>query len=608
MAVSQTGGVVAFRKRDRDIDRLHVVSTEKNTLIGAYDLSDIHPLEFWFLDENRLIILARDLRSRLDHSTAFVLDIKKSTIKQLLTRGDNIYSWQDGMGHVVGVSKDAKYVFMPAFTQTDSIRGNQKTRYSLMKVDLGDPDHPIVFDSGHKNAVDFFMNDQGELVARELYDSVNDLHELQVKRGKKWESIFKQRAAMIELGFIGLSNDEDSIVVVLQPENSEAEEYRLMSLIDGSLSGPLYKRDKSLIEDYYQTVNRKVIGLSYSGFLPTYEFFDSELQGRIEQILASFKGQNVRIMPSVDNTDHIIAYVSGVQSPGDYYLFSKDKKPRFLTTSRPAVDVKDIHPIVASNIKARDGLVIPVLLTVPRYKVDSLKNLPAIVMPHGGPESYDQIGFDWWAQAFANEGYAVLQPQFRGSSGFGHSFKIAGRGEWGGKMQEDISDALLAMIEQGIIDKNRVCIVGASYGGYAALAGGAFTPELYKCVVSFAGVSELNKMLKTERRDHGRYSSILNYWDRVIKDGGLDKTDLDKKSPANYAENFTSPILLIHGKDDDVVNIDQSKLMYKKLKKSKKNVEFIKLKGEGHYLNKADSRERFIIEALDFVNAAIGEP
>jgi dipeptidyl aminopeptidase/acylaminoacyl peptidase len=138
--------------------------------------------------------------------------------------------------------------------------------------------------------------------------------------------------------------------------------------------------------------------------------------------------------------------------------------------------------------------------------------LPLVILPHGGPESRDWLRFDWWAQFLATRGYAVLQPQFRGTVGFGDAFRLAGRRQWGGLMQDDLSDGVRAMITQGIADPQRVCIVGSGYGGYAALAGAAFTPELHACAVSVNGVSNLSEMLGWEADHHGTESDTLGYW------------------------------------------------------------------------------------------------
>ena len=173
---------------------------------------------------------------------------------------------------------------------------------------------------------------------------------------------------------------------------------------------------------------------------------------------------------------------------------------------------------------SRDGLKIPAIITwPPGVDGGTAKKLPLVVMPHGGPERYDRVGFDWMAQFFANEGYAVLQPNFRGSTGFGVEFRDAGRGQWGLKMQDDVTDGVNAMIKTGWTDPDRVCIVGWSYGGYAALAGGAFTPELYRCVIAGGAVTDLPQMLNHERRDPTESGDPqrVTCWTSAMSIGGM---------------------------------------------------------------------------------------
>ena len=217
------------------------------------------------------------------------------------------------------------------------------------------------------------------------------------------------------------------------------------------------------------------------------------------------------------------------------------------------------------------------------------------MLPHGGPESYDSIGFDYMAQFFAQKGYLVIQPNFRGSTGFGYHFRDAGRGKWGREMQDDITDSLAHFVEAGVADPERACIVGFSYGGYAALAGGAFTPDLYKCVIAGAPVSDLPMMLNQERRDHGSDHWVVAYWKRVIGDSRKERELLKDVSPANFAESFQAPVLLLHGDDDTVVPIAQSRRMEARLKRADKQVEFVRLKGEDHWLSIAETR----IQALE---------
>ena len=222
-----------------------------------------------------------------------------------------------------------------------------------------------------------------------------------------------------------------------------------------------------------------------------------------------------------------------------------------------------------------------------------------IALPHGGPEAHDTLSFDWWAQYLANKGYLVIQPNFRGSSGFGREFTEAGAGKWGKEMQDDVSDGVLTLVKSGYADKDRVCIMGASYGGYAAMAGGAFTPELYKCIVAVAGVSDIHKMLNRTKINSSSGDWIVRHWSKLMGD---DTSALKKISPVNFAEQFSSPILIIHGEDDTVVPIDQSKIMHTALKKAGKSTRFVALKKEDHWLSGSDTRLKMLKEIDKFLD------
>jgi dipeptidyl aminopeptidase/acylaminoacyl peptidase len=202
------------------------------------------------------------------------------------------------------------------------------------------------------------------------------------------------------------------------------------------------------------------------------------------------------------------------------------------------------------------------------------------------------------AQYFATKGYIVLQPNFRGSTGFGNDFRLAGRGKWGKEMQDDVSDGVKTLIDSGYVDPERVCIIGASYGGYSALAGGAFTPNLYRCVISINGVSDLPLMIGQSKRKYGRDHWVISYWHQVIGDSKTEREKLKSISPVNFAAQFNAPVMLIHGDDDTVVPIDQSKRMYKALKKAGKPVTFVELDGEDHWLSTSETRLQ-MLKAID---------
>jgi dipeptidyl aminopeptidase/acylaminoacyl peptidase len=267
--------------------------------------------------------------------------------------------------------------------------------------------------------------------------------------------------------------------------------------------------------------------------------------------------------------------------PGAYYVFDRQAGTMTLVAERhPDLSADRLAPMETFKYRARDGMLIPAYVTRPPGAVAG-KPLPLIVMPHGGPEARDSLDFDIWAEFFATRGYLVLQPNFRGSAGYGRKYAEAGYGQWGGKMDDDITDGVLQLIKSGRVDKNRICIFGASFGGYAALYGGAKTPELYKCIASFAGVSDLNALVNWEHATKG-HEGRYHYAARSIGDPTKDSARLAAASPITYAASYKPPVLLIHGADDASVPVIQSKMMQAALQKAGKDVRLVIYPHEGH--------------------------
>ena len=254
-----------------------------------------------------------------------------------------------------------------------------------------------------------------------------------------------------------------------------------------------------------------------------------------------------------------------------------------------------VGPMKMVAYAAGDGLKMEGVLTLPPDRPG--KALPAVILPHGGPASYDTAGFDWLAQAFASRGYAVFQPNFRGSTGYGAAFKAAGYGEWGRKMQTDISDGLAELVRQGIVDPKRVCIVGHSYGGYAALAGVTLQHGLYRCAVASAGISDVFRLVNDESEEGGGDPMLVRNLKLEIGQG----RDLKAVSPVRFADKVDVPVLLIHGKDDTVVHFSQSTAMAEALQRAGKPVEFVTLKAEDHWLSKSETRLQMLQASVDFV-------
>jgi dipeptidyl aminopeptidase/acylaminoacyl peptidase len=245
---------------------------------------------------------------------------------------------------------------------------------------------------------------------------------------------------------------------------------------------------------------------------------------------------------------------------------------------------------------ARDGLQIPAYLTLPRGI--EAKQLPLIVMPHGGPFLRDEWGYDTWVQFLANRGYVVLQPNFRGSTGYGRDFVVKGEGQWGRTMQDDLDDGVKWLVEQGKVDPKRVCIMGGSYGGYAALWAAARNPEIYRCAISFAGISDLAAMIKYDRRAFAATRYYTAWRERVQGDKSF---DLNTVSPLYAIDRINIPLLIAHGSDDENVPLAQSKKLHEALLKAKKPHSYIVYEGEGHGFDKPENATAFLEQVDQFL-------
>jgi dipeptidyl aminopeptidase/acylaminoacyl peptidase len=610
MSVSPSGKLAAFRRVSDGRDLVLVVSLNENKVLTGVDVASIKPRDLYFIDEDQLILVASKVRKISgfkgihDISTAYLMDVVTGNIRQLLTPGDVIYAGQLGLGHIVGISVDGDFAYMPAYVAKSAT--DQSPDKSLMRVSLRSKRSPSVYEKGSSDTVDYFVDAESNALVKEIYNNRTNVHRILVRKDREWGEIFREQVEVPEISIVGLTPDRKSLVVLIEPKDIGRVSYFTMSLVDGVLSKPIFGREDADVASVLTDIQRVVYGVRYTGFRPDYSFFDKSIDQRMADISGWFPGHSVWLVSWSPDWKHLAVYVEGQEIAGDYYLFSENQRPRFLTNSRPQIQVENIHPVAELKYKARDGLTIPTLLTIPRNRLESLQKLPAVMLPHGGPEAHDVIGFDWLPQALASRGYLVIQPQFRGSDGFGTQHKLAGRGEWGKKMQDDLTDGVDYLVKEGIVDPQRVCIAGVSYGGYAALAGGAFTPDYYKCVISIAGVSDLRRMIRDDKSEHGKDHWVISYWERVIAKGETDNKFLDDISPVNFAQNFKAPVLLIHGTHDKVVPVEQSRLMQKQLQRAKEEVEFVVLKREDHYLSDSETRVATLDAVVKFVDKHIG--
>jgi len=269
----------------------------------------------------------------------------------------------------------------------------------------------------------------------------------------------------------------------------------------------------------------------------------------------------------------------GPREPGAWFFYDKTaRKLEPLGAERPWLTAERLARVEILKLKARDGQALTAYLTVPL----ATGPRPLVVMPHGGPEARDHYAWNDWAQALAARGWMVLQPNFRGSDGYGEAFRQAGRGRWGDLMQQDVEDCVAAVLATGRADPKRVAIMGASYGGYAALMGAVLKPGLYRGAVSINGDADLIASLAWEREQEGEGSPSYQYWKLLMGDPATDGARLAAASPARRAGEIACPVLLIAGEKDTVVDPRQSKLMRDALKGAKKPVDYLEVKDMAH--------------------------
>ena len=323
------------------------------------------------------------------------------------------------------------------------------------------------------------------------------------------------------------------------------------------------------------------------------KFFDAEMEAIQSDLERQLPGYEIDLQSSNRDENIFVVAAWSDRTMGVRYLYdSASKKLTKLAEIAPWLPEADLAEMKPITYKARDGLTIHGYLTLPRGEA---KNLPLVVNPHGGPWARDAWGYNPEAQFLANRGYGVLQMNFRGSTGYGRAFWEASFKQWGKKMQDDVTDGVKFAIAQGIADPKRVCIYGGSYGGYCALAGLAFTPDLYACGVDYVGVSNLFTFLKTIPP---YWKPLLDMFYEMVGNPVTDKELLAAASPVLHADNIRVPLLIAQGAQDPRVNIDESDQMVAALKKHGIAVEYLVKDNEGHGFHNEENRFEFY-EAME---------
>lgn len=341
-----------------------------------------------------------------------------------------------------------------------------------------------------------------------------------------------------------------------------------------------------------------VVGVGYTADQTQYHYFDKK-RAQLDRVMRkALDGYNISITDYDAEAGRYLIFAYNDTEPGIYFQFDrKAKRLAQVTAVRPGLPPELMSSTKRVNVTAKDGTVIPTYLTLPNGKPP--KNLPAIVLVHGGPYARDDASWDYWAQFLASRGYAVLKPNFRGSDGYGEAFLRAGYNQWGGLMQTDVEDATRQMITEGIFDPERICIAGASYGGYAAMTGIIQTPSLYQCGVSINGAVNLPRLKNADAVFWG-----TRRWLNTI---GLEGADDQAVSPFHQVDKINQPVLLMASRDDTRLKIVDTENFHSRLKSSGKNSTYVEIEDGGHSMDTMNARLKKLTAMEAFLAKHIGD-
>ncbi|HEY0683935.1 MAG TPA: S9 family peptidase [Steroidobacter sp.] len=614
-ALSPNGQQVAWIDNSGARPVIEVLDLAKNTRLlrtGADEKNKIRGIE-WADDDILLIHQSVTHSVRLSNGkyTAFewwrinALNVRTRQSRFLLDRPE--LSDVTGMQLVAPRTTTPKKVLMASWSFSETnyrqetgshIAGGRKDAgwtYDLFEVDTTTGEARTL-GNGTPYTEDWIVGRNGQPVARVEWHPQRQRFEIFHRRDQSYKEIFE-----LETGeqptVAGVTDDGSALLMFAALGRPHTALWRL-PVAGGAPEILLEDSQHEIAAPVLDPYTGQVQGAWLEGLQPKIQWIDERARKRAEGLLKTFNGVHAHVLGRSEDQTRVLVDVFTWSKPSTFYLIDyKRGAADILGEKYPGLENATLGEVQAISYQARDGYEIPAYLTLPAGV--EAKQLPLVALPHGGPMSRDEPGFDWLAQFLASRGYAVLQPQFRGSTGFGEAHVKAGYRQWGGLMQDDVTDGVKAMVTRGIADASRICIAGASYGGYSALAGAAFTPELYACAISINGVTDLPMMLKYERSSSGEESDAVAYWSEHI--GSHTDENVAAKSPARAADGIRAPILLLHASSDTVVPPEQARVMLKALESKRKPVKFVELPGEDHWLSRGESRIRVLTEMETFL-------
>ena len=437
------------------------------------------------------------------------------------------------------------------------------------------------------NITDFYADSSGKLRLALTSDGVDETLIYRKTETGDFSPVIKNNFKT-SINFLGFS--KDSCIYILTNQNRDKKALVELNCNTGKEHRELYSNPQvDVSEGSYSRSKNKMVFVGYESWKKERHYLDEgtkEMYGRLERLLPDTE---IKVTDQDSAGRKFIIRTYTDRNPGTYYLYTRDdNKLKNLGDINSSIKQDEMAQMKPISYKSRDGLTINGYLTLPLNMPE--KDLPVVVMPHGGPSMRNTWGYNSEVQFLANRGYAVFQMNFRGSTGYGKSFWIAGFKEWGGKIQDDITDGVKWLISKEIADPDRIAIYGASFGGFSALHGLCFNPDLYSCGASYSGLTNLFTYVKGIPPYYKPYQQM--YFE-MVGDPEKDADYFRNTSPIFHTDRIKVPVLIAQGTKDARVNVNETNQFVKELKKRKVPVTYILKEDERHFFKKPENRIEF---------------
>lgn len=604
MSISPDGSRIAYVTHEGEARYVVVMDLETGAQEAA-DFSTMRAYSTFWTDEDTLI--ARAGRTRVFGAVtgdvnfqAFVsIDADTLQAEQLIREGRDL-GYNFDTARLAGQDPETGRLFMPLRDTRGAL--------NLYAVDPENGRRMSLVARGDETTLSWFASPDGQTFVRTSYNNSLDVYRIAIEDNDQWRTLYEARQNLIDMSIAGFTADGQALLIIRADDTpGRISALQRLSLSDGAW-GEIYYQDPAYDVGSVRLDPHLgyVAGVTISAERTRTRWFDEELAALQANLEQAFEGAQVTLVDWTPDRMKFVIAVSAADAPEVYHLVdlaSWNVSP--LRARYPELYGQPLALREPVSYPARDGAMIPAYLAQP----DGDGPHPFVLLVHGGPASRDTDGFDYFAHFLASRGYGVLQPQYRGSAGFGEAWEEAGYGQWGrGIMQDDLTDAVAWLRDQGLAD--RICIAGGSYGGYAALAGAAFTPELYDCAIAVNALSDAENFLNYVENRAGRDSLSFRYWNQHFSgepDGRATGEQLRALSPALHADAVQAPVLLLHSRDDTVVPEEQSRIMERALRRADKPVEYIRLQGGDHSLEDYPTRLAVLEAMAEFLDARIGD-